>query len=150
MFETRRQIFRKSIFSAFGLMALPAVTGCTRESEGTGSQTLSDYWEAVTGKATDNRWYIFILKSIDARTLNYTYTVYQSLENPPSNPRAVKFDVNDWFNDLRARNKLVPATKPFTIDSTPYTPDDNGVVVANPLHTDEVQIVARWNEIGKQ
>ncbi len=153
MSETRRQIFKKSVFSAFGLITMSALTACTPEGQHSfwrsGTQFSSDPWAPIAGKATDGKWYIFALNSISTGTQNYTYTVYQSLEGPPSSPAHVKFDVNDWFNDLKTRKKLVPAMSPFTIDSTTYTPN-NGTVVANPLHNDAVQIDARWNEIGKQ
>jgi hypothetical protein len=153
MSETRRQLFKKSVFSAVGFAALPAIAACTSDGQhpfwGSGHPLNSDPWGPIAGHASDGRWYLFVLKSISVGTQNYTYAVYVALRNPPSSPMTVKFDVNDWYNDLKANSGLAPATLPFTIDGTTYTPN-NGTVVANPLHNDAVQIAAKWNEIGKQ
>lgn len=153
MSETRRQLFKKSVFSAVGFAALPVLAACTPEGQypfwGAGHPLDSDPWGPIAGHATDGQWYIFVLKSISIGTQNYTYTVYVALRNPPSSPMTVKFDVNDWYNYLKANSWLAPATRQFTIDGTAYTPN-NGTVVSNPLHNDAQQIAAKWNEIGKQ
>ena len=148
MSETRRQIFRTSILSAFGLMAVPALVACS------GPLTLFRSGERdpnvpIVGKGDgdDPYWYIFVF--VPGAGGDGQFKVWKTKQSPPSDPAKKPFDTAQWYSYLEANNYLEAVSGSFTIDGHSFNMMDGGYL--EPPSTSGLQYAARvkWSEIGK-
>lgn len=146
MSETRRQIFKTSILSAIGLMAVPALVACTTPFTIFGE---GDPNVPIVGKGDGNDpyWYIFVF--VPAAGKDGEYQVWKTKQVPPSDPAKRPFDTAQWYSSLKANNYLEPVSGSFTIDGHAFNMMDGSYL--EPPSTSGLQYAARvkWSEIGK-
>jgi hypothetical protein len=143
MSETRRQIFKASVLSAFGLMAAPALSGCT------GNASLFGHGEGdpnvpIVGKGDGNDPYWYIIVFVPDAAQDGAYQVWRTSDAPPARP----FDTAEWYSELKGRNRLEQATGSFTIGQHTFVM--NGPYLEGPS-TSALQYAVRvkWSEVGK-
>jgi hypothetical protein len=151
MSETRRQIFRNSILSAFGLTSATALAACGNFAPwGESGERTPDVLSPVIVGNSQSDWYIFY------GTKN-TYKVFK-LKDPTKLPTLVPsqiaFDTVGWFSTLTATDyDQITSAFNFYIGGNPiqlsFTGNylDSGSV--SDLRANAHQNMGAWNEIGK-
>jgi hypothetical protein len=143
MSETRRQIFKTSILSAFGLMAVPVVAACSPHGLfGLGSKDL-DPQVPVVGYGKGN-WYIIVYDATKAG-----YVVYKAGEDPPSDPAVTPFDTARWYVHLDGANKLKQVTICY-IDGVGALSFDGEILSGPSVGILQSAARTKWSEVGNK
>lgn len=148
MSETRRQLFRNSVLSVFGLMAVPALAGCTGPLNLFGQDGRDPSFPIVgKGDGQDPYWYIFVF--VPGAGGNGEYKVWKTKQSPPSDPAKKPFDTAQWYSYLEAKNYLEPVSGSFMIDGYAFNMTDGGYLESPSISPLQSAARVKWSEVGK-
>ena len=147
MSETRRQIFRNSILSAFGLMSVPALAACSGKSWFESNEHTITPSPIIVGYL-NSKWYIF---ELDSEKNSYkVFELTDQSKAPNIDPTYVPYDTKGWYSTL-SPSDYVPVTSPIPIVKLGLTLKFNGTYLdagsASNLQEYSIQNTGAWNEI---
>jgi hypothetical protein len=141
MSETRRQVFKTSILSAFGLMTVPVVAACSPQGFGLSANNgPADAQIPIVGYGHGN-WYIIVFDD----TKN-GYVVYKAMQEPPSDPAVRPFDTAQWFASLYPKD-VKPVTTCY-IDGVGGLAFDGDILSSPSVGVVQNAARTKWSEIG--
>ena len=163
MTDTRRNLFKTSLFSAFGLMSAAALSGCRNGGEHkrrvtpfTGI-TRNPTIPLVAYNQQDQYWYVFVWVEGEGNG----YQVWKTTEAAtiPILSSAQVLDTYTWFTNLKSKTQvkqgfqlsnagIAKVPLDFTGD---YLNSPSAILLDNLANKQaSSQSMATWNEIGKK
>jgi hypothetical protein len=157
MSETRRELFKASIFSAIGLMGVSGVAGCTRSfgptfRGGDDGQPPAVILGLLQDPNKKSSWYVF---RFDGDNNKYQALSLNDPNKLPSQmPSVAPFDVVDFNAGLADSDVTLLTTTKLKGAGLPNGLNVQGGYVMNSNDLINYytlpKAVPRWNEIGKQ
>jgi hypothetical protein len=166
MSETRRDLFKTSVLSGFGLMSASALAGCGDWRSPftpppgcfTGTSADSPNWmlaygTETIGTITTSNWYVFQYVPVASAYYN-AFALKKTASTLPPDPSKTNapFDVMTWYEKYHSEFDPASGTITITVNSISYMITMRAGKITDPNSMNVLQkfpyVPCSWNEIG--